>query len=316
MLLSLKGINFGYKKDHLLFKNLHLDLERGKILAVVGESGCGKTSLLKIIYGQNQWESGHIYFNGREIHGPKANLVPGEKEMNFVAQNYDLMPYTKVYTNVGKYLSNINLQLKKDRVAELLKIVGLEDLMDEYAENLSGGQKQRVAIAQALSQIPQLLLLDEPFSSLDFSRKAELREELFDYVRRHQIGLIISTHNVTEIMPWIDEIVVLQEGRLIQRGSPKEVYEDPYNSYVARLFGEVNILSSEEQEKLGLENWFYYPHQIRYDENGRQAEVIESGFSGGFYRNLIRIQDKDFVFYSRTPQEKSVKVKFLKNPSF
>lgn len=313
MLLNLEGIDFGYHKDRLLFKNLHLSLQQGKIVAVVGESGCGKTSLLKIIYGLLDWERGHIYFDGKEIYGPKGNLVPGEKDMNFVAQDYDLMPYTKVYTNVGKFLSNINLKEKQAKIKELLRIVDLEDLHDEFSENLSGGQKQRMAIAQALSQVPKLLLLDEPFSSLDFSRKTQMREELFSYVRMHNIGLVISTHNITEIMPWVDEVIVLQEGHLIQRDRPEEIYYHPYNAYVARLFGEVNILSEEQQEQLGAKNWFYYPHQIRYDEKGFEASVIQSGFSGGYYRNIINLNNSEFLFFSREKQIGKVKVAFIEH---
>lgn len=175
MLLSIQGIDFGYSQDKLIFNNLHLGLEQGKIMALIGESGCGKTTLLNIIYGLSDWYKGKIYFDNREIYGPKANIIPGEKDMKLVAQHYDLMPYSTVYDNVGKFLSNIDLKAKRDKVFQLLEIVGLEDYIDEYPKNLSGGQKQRVAIAQALSQLPKLLLLDEPFSNLDFSRKTQLR---------------------------------------------------------------------------------------------------------------------------------------------
>ena len=144
--------------------------------------------------------------------------------MKLVAQHYDLMPYSTVYDNVGKFLSNIDLKAKRDKVFQLLEIVGLEDYIDEYPKNLSGGQKQRVAIAQALSQLPKLLLLDEPFSNLDFSRKTQLRDKLFAYVREQNISLIISTHDITEILPWIDDVVVLQDGRLIQKDSPESLF--------------------------------------------------------------------------------------------
>ncbi|MCT3661991.1 ABC transporter ATP-binding protein [Elizabethkingia anophelis] len=312
MLLSIQGIDFGYSQDKLIFNNLHLGLEQGKIMALIGESGCGKTTLLNIIYGLSDWYKGKIYFDNREIYGPKANIIPGEKDMKLVAQHYDLMPYSTVYDNVGKFLSNIDLKAKRDKVFQLLEIVGLEDYIDEYPKNLSGGQKQRVAIAQALSQLPKLLLLDEPFSNLDFSRKTQLRDKLFAYVREQNISLIISTHDITEILPWIDDVVVLQDGRLIQKDSPEAVFQSPYNPYVARLLGEVNILTPEQQQELGLPKWFYFPHQLKFSEQeGTDAEVIESGFSGGFYRNLVNVNDHTFIVYTAQKKEGKLKISFL-----
>lgn len=312
MLLNIQGIDFGYSQDKLIFNNLHLGLEQGKIMALIGESGCGKTTLLNIIYGLSDWYKGKICFDNREIYGPKANIIPGEKDMKLVAQHYDLMPYSTVYDNVGKFLSNIDLKAKKDKVYQLLEIVGLEDYMDEYPKNLSGGQKQRVAIAQALSQLPKLLLLDEPFSNLDFSRKTQLRDKLFAYVREQNISLIISTHDITEILPWIDEVVVLQEGRLIQKDSPEALFQSPYNPYVARLLGEVNLLTPEQQKELGLPNWFYFPHQLKFTENeGTDAEVIESGFSGGFYRNLVNVKGYTFIVYTAQKKAGKLKISFL-----
>lgn len=312
MLLNIQGIDFGYSQDKLIFNNLHLGLEQGKIMALIGESGCGKTTLLNIIYGLSDWYKGKIYFDNREIYGPKANIIPGEKDMKLVAQHYDLMPYSTVYDNVGKFLSNIDIKAKRDKVFQLLEIVGLEDFIDEYPKNLSGGQKQRVAIAQALSQLPKLLLLDEPFSNLDFSRKTQLRDKLFAYVREQNISLIISTHDITEILPWIDEVVVLQEGRLIQKDSPEALFQSPYNPYVARLLGEVNLLTPEQQKELGLPKWFYFPHQLKFTENeGTDAEVIESGFSGGFYRNLVNVKGHTFIVYTAQKKAGKSKISFL-----
>lgn len=312
MLLSLQGIDFGYSREKLIFNNLHLELEEGKIMALIGESGCGKTTLLNIIYGLSDWYNGKIFFDNREIYGPKANIIHGEKDMKLVAQHYDLMPYSTVYDNVGKFLSNVKLDAKKQKVYELLEIVGMEEYMYEYPKNLSGGQKQRVAIAQALSQLPKLLLLDEPFSNLDFSRKIQLRDKLFAYVREQNISLIISTHDITEILPWIDNVVVLQDGRLIQKDSPEALFRSPYNSYVARLLGEVNILTPEQQESLNLSKWFYFPHQLKFTtDEGIEAEITESGFSGGFYRNIVKIKDHNFIVYSAQKKQGKVNVVFL-----
>lgn len=310
MLLEVKNLHFSYNAERKLFNNLNLRIDEGKIIALAGESGCGKSTLLNIIYGLLDWHEGEIIFNGKKLLGPKGNIVPGESEMKFVAQNYDLMPYSTVYDNVGKFISNINLAEKREKVVQLLEVVGMEDYADVKPQFLSGGQQQRVAIARALSVMPKLLLLDEPFSNLDFSRKIELRERLFNYVKEHNISLVISTHEIQEVMPWLDQIIILQEGRLIQNDSPEETYKDPYNEYVAKLFGEVNVLSDEEKSKLNLSKNLWYPTQIKISENGTEAKVSESRFAGSHYWNRVLVNEIPLVIYSENQLSDTVKVTF------
>lgn len=300
MLLEITNLYFSYANRESLFNNLNLSIDKGTIAALAGESGCGKSTLLNLIYGLIQWEQGDIIFNGTKLLGPKGNIVPGETEMKFVAQNYDLMPYSTVYDNVGKFLSNIHLKAKRDKVMELLEVVGMQDYADVHPKYLSGGQQQRVAIARALSVTPKLLLLDEPFSNLDYSRKIELRERLFTYVKKENLSLLISTHDIPEVMPWLDRIIVLQNGRLIQNDSPQETYKNPYNEYVAKLFGEVNIFSVEEQERFKVTKPFYYPHEISIKTEGSDAQVVESLFSGSFYWNKLNFEGKNLTVYSHT----------------
>lgn len=298
MLLEINDLQFSYSKEKPLFQNLNLRFEEGKIIALAGESGCGKSTLLSLIYGLLDWESGEIIFNGRKLFGPKGNLVPGEAEMKFVAQNFDLMPYATVAENVGKFISNINLKQKKATVSELLEVVGLEDYANTLPKYLSGGQQQRVALARALSVLPKLLILDEPFSNLDFPRKIELREKLFRYVKQNNISLIISTHELQDIIPWLDQIIVLQDGRLIQNDNPEETFRNPYNSYVARLFGEVNIFNDDEVADFQLPKFSYYPKEIKIAEMGIEAEVLESRFAGNHYWNKVKAKNKEIVVYT------------------
>lgn len=300
MLLEINQLFFSYSPDKELFRNLNLKIERGRIIALAGESGCGKSTLLNLIYGLLDWEKGEIIFDGKPVYGPKKNIVPGESEMKLVAQNYDLMPYATVADNVGKFISNINLQDKKEKVQQLLKVVGLEEYADIHPKYLSGGQQQRVAIARALSVMPKLLLLDEPFSNLDYSRKIELRERLFNYVKEKDISLIISTHEIQEVMPWLDQIIVLQQGRLIQNESPRDIYSNPYNAYVAKLFGEVNIFSDEEKAYFGLSKNFWYPNEIKIASSGKEARILESRFAGNHYWNKVLVSGKELTIYSET----------------
>ncbi|KPE50209.1 sulfate/molybdate ABC transporter ATP-binding protein [Chryseobacterium indologenes] len=310
MLLEINNLYFSHTKDKPLFQNLNLRFEAGKIIALAGESGCGKSTLLSLIYGLLDWESGEIIFNGTHLLGPKGNLVPGEADMKFVAQNFDLMPYATVAENVGKFISNINLAQKKETVMELLEVVGLQEFAHVLPKYLSGGQQQRVAIARALSVLPKLLILDEPFSNLDFPRKIELRERLFRYVKQHQISLIISTHELQDIMPWLDQIVILQDGRLIQNDGPEETYRNPYNSYVARLFGEVNIFNETETVDFQISKSFYYPKEIKLTGNGQEAEVLESRFAGTHYWNKIKVKDKELVMYTDEKIQGMIRISF------
>lgn len=311
MLLEINNLYFSHTKDNPLFQNLNLGFEEGRIIALAGESGCGKSTMLNLIYGLLDWESGEIVFNGKTLLGPKGNLVPGESDMKLVAQNFDLMPYATVAENVGKFISNINLAQKKETVMELLDVVGLQEFAHILPKYLSGGQQQRVAIARALSVLPKLLILDEPFSNLDFSRKIELRERLFRYVKQHQISLIISTHELQDIMPWLDQIVILKDGRLIQNDSPEETYRRPYNSYVAKLFGEVNIFSEDEKAEFQLSKFSYYPKEIRISNDGIEAELLESRFAGNHYWNKIKALNKDIIVYTDEKVEGNIKISFV-----
>ncbi|MHA6696153.1 sulfate/molybdate ABC transporter ATP-binding protein [Chryseobacterium sp. A301] len=310
MLLEIKNLDFSYRPEQKLFNNLHLSVDHGKIIGLAGESGCGKSTLLSLIYGLLDWQSGSISLDGKTLLGPKGNIVPGEKEMKLVAQHYDLMPYSTVYDNVGKFISNINLNEKREKVNELLDVVGMQEFAQVKPQFLSGGQQQRVAIARALSVMPKLLLLDEPFSNLDYSRKIELRERLFRYVEDNHISVLISTHNLQEIMPWLDQVLILEDGRLIQNDSPMETYSQPYNSYVAKLLGEVNLIPDDLKHKLSLPKSFYFPEQIQVSPEGFNASVLESRFSGSFFWNKVKVENTTLVVYSKTKLTGEVQIEF------
>jgi len=300
MLLRLENISFGYGNGETVFDDFSLNLKQGEIMALIGESGCGKTTLLNTIYGLNDWNNGKIFFSGRELHGPKISLVPGEEDIKLVSQNFDLLSYCTVQDNVGKFISNVDLEVKKKQICKLLEVVGMEKYLNEFPENLSEGQKQRISIAKSLAQVPKLLLLDEPFSNLDFPRKVDLRGKLFSYVKKQNISLVISTHDVGEVLPWVDEIVVLREGKLVQKGTPEEIFQLPINSYVAKLLGEVNLLTSEIQEKIRLPKRIYFPYQIEFvNEGGIPAQITESRFFGWGFRNLVDVENFSLIVYSK-----------------
>lgn len=286
-MLVLKNISFSYTPGKPIIKNINLVLEKGVHVALIGESGCGKSTLLKLIYGLKDLDQGNIYWNNAPVLGPAYNLIPGMDNMNYLAQDFDLMPYTTVSENVGKNLSNTDLQAKEQRIDQLLKIVDLQKYANEPVKNLSGGQQQRVALARVLASDPELLLLDEPFSHIDYSRRSALRRGLFSYLKQQGISCIVATHDSLDALGFADQTVVLEDGEVVDFGPTDEVYEYPSSKYVASLFGEVNelyfsdFMENPKQDELML----VYPHQLmRSNTKGKlEVEVKENYFKGDGY---------------------------------
>ena len=276
-MLRVNSISFAYLKDRTI-SNLSLSLQKGDNLAIIGESGCGKSTLLKLIYGLYDLNEGQIFWNETKILGPKYNLIPGMDFMKYLAQDFDLMPFITVAENVGKYLSNLYPDKKRERISELLEIVEMNEFANVKAKNLSGGQMQRVAIARVLALEPEVLLLDEPFSHIDNFRKNSLRRRLFSYLKEKKITAIVATHDSTDVLSFADEVVVMQNGAIIEKGIPKLIYENPKNEYVAALFGDVNKIIIDGKVQ------FIYPHQLQVvSESNFKVSVIKSYFRGSHY---------------------------------
>jgi ABC-type sulfate/molybdate transport systems ATPase subunit len=301
-MLSVQNISFSYNENALL-KNLTFSLENGKTMAIIGESGCGKSTLLKLIYGLYDLNEGQIFWNENEVLGPKYHLIPGMDYMKYLAQDFDLMPYITVAENVGKYLSNIYKDKKDQRVAELLEIVEMTEFTTVKAQFLSGGQMQRVALARVLALEPEVLLLDEPFSHIDNFRKNSLRRKLFAYLKQKQITTIIATHDSTDVLSFADEVLVMKNGEIIEKGSANYLYENPKNKYVASLFGDVNEIEIDGKSKL------VYPHQLEIVEQSTvEVEVLQSFFRGNHFLVEAIFQNTILYFESHSSLEKGAKV--------
>jgi len=301
-MLSVQNISFSYNENALL-KNLTFSLENGKTMAIIGESGCGKSTLLKLIYGLYDLNEGQIFWNENEVLGPKYHLIPGMDYMKYLAQDFDLMPYITVAENVGKYLSNIYKDKKDQRVSELLEIVEMTEFATVKAQFLSGGQMQRVALARVLALEPEVLLLDEPFSHIDNFRKNSLRRKLFAYLKQKKITTIIATHDSTDVLSFADEVLVMKNGEIIEKGSANYLYENPKDKYVASLFGDVNEI--EIDGKLQL----VYPHQLEIVEQSTvEVEVLQSFFRGNHFLVEAIFQNTILYFESHSSLEKGAKV--------
>ncbi len=234
MYVEMKNINkkFG---SYEASKNISFGVEQGKLVALLGPSGSGKTTILRMIAGLEHQDSGDVIIEGKVV-----NDVPaGERGIGFVFQNYALFRYMTVYENIafGLRVQKQNRQKVDARVRELIRLVGLEGMEKRYPNQLSGGQRQRVAFARAIAPSPQLLLLDEPFAAIDAKVRKELRSWLKNMIAQVGITSIFVTHDQEEAVEVADEILIINEGRLEQKGAPADVYKTPKTSFVAQFIG-------------------------------------------------------------------------------
>ncbi len=229
--------------------NLSLVVEDGELLTLLGPSGCGKTTTLRAVSGFVTPDSGDIYIGDRKI----SDIPPEKRGIGLVFQNYALWPHMTVFQNLA-----FGLQLKKmprhritKKVAEGLTIVKLEELPSRYPRQLSGGQQQRVALARALVLEPDILLLDEPLSNLDALLREQMRFEIAQLHKQYGITTIYVTHDQTEAMVISDRIAVLDKGKLMQLGTPSEIYSRPANKFVAGFMGTTNFIGGKVQDMSG-----------------------------------------------------------------
>ena len=238
--LELKEIKKSFTEGEAVLDNISLEISKGEFITLLGSSGCGKTTTLRIIAGLEQPDAGSVWLDGREVTG----LEPNQRDVNTVFQNYALFPHMNVADNIG-----YGLKLKKvpkseirKKVSQMLELVQLEGYERRKPSELSGGQKQRVAIARALVNNPKVLLLDEPLGALDLQLRRAMQIELKHLQKKLGITFIYITHDQEEAINMSDRIAVMRDGRIEQIGTPDEIYNHPKTSYVATFVGNANIL--------------------------------------------------------------------------
>lgn len=288
-MLSITNISYQYN-DHPVLKAVSAQVLSGECLAVVGESGSGKSTLLKLIFGQMDVGGGTIVWNDQPILGPKNKLVVGHDFMKYVAQEFDLMPYTSVSENIGNYLSNFYPTEKESRVKELIEVVELEGFENTKVQFLSGGQKQRVALARAIAKRPEIILLDEPFSHIDNFKKQSLRRNLFAYLKNNKIACVLATHDKDDVLSFADQMMVLHKGVVMRTDLPSTIYSNPEHPLIAAFFGEYSTIEGE----------LYYAHQIVLaDKSSLKAVVKHSFYKGDYF--LIEASLNEEVVYFKNP---------------
>lgn len=238
--LEIKNVNKYYGKFHAL-KNINLTIEKGEFISFLGPSGCGKTTLLRVISGLEELNSGNIFLKGKNI----SNLHPSKRNFSIVFQSYALFPNMTVWENIAYGLENKKMPKDKikDKVLEVLEMVGLAGISGKYPNEMSGGQQQRVALARAIALEPDVLLLDEPLSALDAKVREKLRNDIKMLQKKLGLTTIMVTHDQEEALSVSDKIMVMQSGVVMQVGTPREIYEKPNSLFVADFIGKINFLS-------------------------------------------------------------------------
>ncbi|EJM97833.1 ABC transporter ATP-binding protein [Phyllobacterium sp. YR531] len=235
--LDAVGRSFG-KVDAL--KDITLSIQTGEIICLVGHSGCGKSSLLRIIAGVDRPDSGVLSMNGRQVAGPQYFVEPEMRRIGFVFQDYALFPHLTAEQNILFGLKALPKEQASERAKEVIDHVGIASLTKRYPHMLSGGEQQRVALARALAPNPDILLMDEPFSSLDSGLRQKVRQETFQLLRRLGTTVIMVTHDPEEALSAGDRIVLMREGQIVQIGTGYDLHDRPNSPYAADFFGEFN----------------------------------------------------------------------------
>ncbi|WP_336146350.1 spermidine/putrescine ABC transporter ATP-binding protein PotA [Marinobacter salarius] len=323
-LLSLKNVSKAFDNKTVL-NSLDLDILDGEFITLLGPSGCGKTTLLRLMAGFEQPDTGAVSLSGHDI----THAAPEHRPLNTVFQNYALFPHMSVYDNVayGLKMEKRPRDEIRQRVDEVLAMVQLQDFARRKPHQLSGGQQQRVAIARAVVKRPQLLLLDEPLSALDYKLRRTMQVELKRLQRELGITFVFVTHDQEEALSMSDRVVVLKDGAIQQLGTPREIYERPANLFTARFVGETNLfpgyLTSVEDTGITLDilglsrtlqkpgftlrkgeqvNVLLRPEDIRVlapeDEKGLAGRIVERNYKGSTLDSVIHLEDGNEVLAS------------------
>jgi iron(III) transport system ATP-binding protein len=228
--------------------NFSAVIRQGEIIALLGESGCGKTTILRLISGFETPDAGELYLHDKPVAGKNTFVEPEQRGVGIVFQDYGLFPHKTIEQNIRFGLFRKSEDEIRSRMQEVTKLTGLEGLEKRYPHQLSGGQQQRVAIARAIAPNPAILLFDEPFSNIDSKRREQLRREIKNILKSAGITSIFVTHDTRDVMAIADRVFLLRNGVTIQEGTPAEIYQQPRNRYAAEFFGKTNIIAAATTE--------------------------------------------------------------------
>ncbi len=302
--LSIENLCFAYGKTRVI-ENFSLQVEEGSFTTLLGASGCGKTTLLRLISGFLEPDSGTIKIDGKIING----ILPNKRKIGFVFQDYALFPHLTVEQNLfyGLNLKKRTKETKsenKNLVVQTAENLGLLNLLNRFPSELSGGQQQRVALGRVLVLQPSLLLMDEPLSSLDTNLRLKVREELKEVQKKLKITTVYVTHDQEEALSLSDKIAVMKDGKLLQYGTPPQVYFEPKDSFTAEFVGQANFVNGK----------MFRPEWLKISKNSVVSAdftgtVLGSEFLGAFTRYKIQLENQNQIVTADEPTVSAEEIK-------
>lgn len=323
--IELKNISKSFDENTIL-ENFNMKVKKNEFLTLLGPSGCGKTTILRIIGGFEEPDNGKLLFNGEDI----TNLEAYKRKINTVFQKYALFPHLNVYENIafGLKIKNLSKSEIDFRVKKYLELVNLKGFENRDVEALSGGQQQRIAIARALANEPEVLLLDEPLGALDLKLRQGMQIELKRIQREVGITFIYVTHDQEEALTMSDNIIVLNDGKIQQEGNPLDIYNEPLNPFVAKFIGESNIIPAKMLDDYKVEfsghifecvdsgfsknedvDVVIRPEDVLFKDKGQIEGIVKSIlFKGIHYRMVVEVSGKDWIADSTEKWEVGSKV--------
>lgn len=298
-ILSLENIEKNFDGENVL-KNISLDIGRGEFVTLLGSSGCGKTTTIRIVAGLLTPDSGKVVLNGKDI----TMLAPEKRDVNTVFQNYALFPHMNVEKNIGYGLKLKKMPANeiKAEVEKALSLVQLEGFEKRNPSQLSGGQKQRVAIARAIVNKPSVLLLDEPLGALDLMLRRQMQTELKKLQKALGITFIYITHDQEEALNMSSRIVVMRNGNIEQIGTPSEVYDTPKTAFVAEFVGGANLYND------GKRLFAIRSEHVRLGVGDYNGVVVENSFTAGLSKVKVRLKDGQEITSSHMGMNINLKI--------
>ena len=294
-ILDLSNISKSFGKTEVL-KNITLDIQKGKIISLLGKSGSGKSTLLNIIAGFEQSHTGELRLNNTVLSNNNIFIEPQHRNIGFVFQNYALFPHMTIFGNITFGIDHLPKDEKIKIAHDLLSLVHLNGYESRYPHELSGGQQQRIALIRSMALNPELILLDEPFSGIDTMLKSQIQKELLSILKSTQKTAVIVTHDSSEAMAMSDKIIYLEEGKIMQYDTPQNIYKNPKTKTIAKSFGVANFIKKNSKE------YCVRVDQCTLDENqgDYKVKIISQSFQGDKYILEVSFEENIFTVYSST----------------
>jgi iron(III) transport system ATP-binding protein len=316
-MLNVAALTKRYHPNHPpVVNNLSFSLVGNSITAILGPSGCGKTTTLRLIAGFERPDAGSIVLHGTDL----SSIPPERREIGFVFQEYALFPHLTVLENAMFGLHKLPKKERLERARHILGLVGLSIFEKRHPHQLSGGQQQRVALARALAPNPKLVLLDEPFSSLDAGLRENTRGEVREILQKTQATALLVTHDQEEAMTFADQLLVMRDGNLEQSGAPEAIYAAPRTAFVANFLGKTNLIAARVQNGVaetalgsfalagasGNTMLSIRPEDLRFSSQGVRGEIVARDFKGHDITFTVRTQTGLVLVQTPAPNDRRV----------